>query len=88
VGGAIVRFLVPPEGVLEEVEGVEEAHAVEGVHDVRVYREPGHVFGPFLRGADRAGAVLATGDSREEALERADRAAGLIRFRVGAESLV
>ena len=88
VGGAIVRFLVPPEGVLEEVEGVEEARAVESVHDVRIYREPGHAFGPFLRGADRAGAVLATGDSREEALQRADEAARLIRFRVGAESLV
>ena len=88
VGGAVVRFLVPPEGVLQEVEGAEEARAVEGVHDVRIYREPGHVFGPFLRGADRAGAVLATGDSREEALERADTAARLIRFKVGAESLV
>jgi biotin carboxylase len=88
VGGAVVRFLVPPEGVLEEVEGVEEARAVEGVHDVRIYREPGHVFGPFLRGADRAGAVLATGESREEALARADEAAGFIRFTVGAESLV
>jgi biotin carboxylase len=88
VGGAVVRFLVPPEGVLQEVEGVEEARAVEGVHDVRIYREPGHVFGPFLRGADRAGAVLATGESREEALERADEAVRLIRFKVGAESLV
>ena len=88
VGGAIARFLVPPEGVLQEVEGVDEARAVEGVHDVRIYREPGHVFGPFRRGADRAGAVLATGDSRDEALERADEAARLIRFKVGAESLV
>jgi biotin carboxylase len=87
IGGALVRFLVPPEGVLEEVEGVEAARSVEGVHDVRIYREPGHVFGPFLRGADRAGAVLATGDSREEALARADEAAGHIRFKVGAESL-
>jgi biotin carboxylase len=88
VGGAVVRFLVPPEGVLQEVEGADEARAVEGVQDVRIYREPGHVFGPFRRGADRAGAVLATGDSREEALERADEAARLIRFKVGAESLV
>ena len=55
---------------------------------MRIYREPGHVFGPFLRGADRAGAVLATGASREEALERADEATRLIRFKVGAESLV
>jgi biotin carboxylase len=88
VGGALVRFLVPPEGVLEEVEGAEEARAVEGVQDVRIYREPGHVFGPFRRGADRAGAVLVVGESREEALKRADEAARLIRFKVGAESLV
>jgi biotin carboxylase len=88
VGGAIVRFLVPPEGVLEEVEGADEARALEGVEDVRIYREPGHVFGPFRRGADRAGAVLAIGDSRDEALERSDEASRLIRFKVGAKSLV
>ena len=87
VGGAVVRFLVPPEGVLEEVEGADEARAVEGVKDVRIYREPGHVFGPFRRGADRAGAVLAVGDSREDALERADEVAALIRFSVGAGTL-
>jgi len=88
VGAALVRFLVPPEGVLQEVEGLDEARAVEGVQEVRIYREPGHVFGPFLRGNDRAGAVLATGAGREEALERAEEAARLIRFKVGAESLV
>jgi biotin carboxylase len=88
VGCAIVRFLVPPEGTLEGVEGVEDARAVEGVEDVRIYREPGHVFSPFRRGADRAGAVLALGDTRADALERADEAARLIRFKVGAESLV
>jgi len=81
VGGAVVRFLVPPEGVLEEVEGADEARGIVGVQDVRIYREPGHVFGPFRRGADRAGAVLAIGDSREQALSRADEAADLIRFR-------
>lgn len=88
VGGAVVRFLVPPEGVLQEVAGTDGARAVDGIEDVRIYREPGHAFGPFLRGADRAGAVLAVGDSREEALERADRAAALIRFQVsGARAL-
>jgi biotin carboxylase len=88
VGGAVVRFLVPPEGVLQEVQGIEEARAVQGIEEVRIYREAGHVFGPFRRGADRAGAVLAVGDSRDEALERADRAASLIRFQVsGARAL-
>ena len=41
VGGACVRFLVPPEGVLRAVEGLDEAAAVDGVLDVGIYREPG-----------------------------------------------
>jgi biotin carboxylase len=80
-GGACVVFLVPPEGTLVAVEGVEEALAAEGVADVRIYREPGHVFGPFRHGADRAGAVLATGASRDDALARARAAADALRFR-------
>ena len=79
-GGACVLFLVAPKGTLREVEGREAAHGVDGVVDVRLYREPGHTFGPLLRGADRAGAVIAVGDSREQALERARTAADEIRF--------
>ncbi len=63
-----------------------DAEAVEGVEWVRIYRRPGHVFGPLRRGADRAGAVLATGPSREEALARARRAADAVRFRVDADA--
>ena len=42
-----------------------------GVEWVRTYRQPGWRFGPLLRGADRAGAVLATGADRAEAVSRA-----------------
>jgi biotin carboxylase len=88
-GGACVRFLVPPEGVLQETEGLEEALAVDGVVDAGVYRVPGYRFGPFRRGADRAGFVLARGESRDDALDRADRAAQRIRFLTAdAEALV
>ena len=78
--GACVRFLVAPEGELVRVDGMEEAQALDGVAWVRVYREPGHTFGPLLRGADRAGAILATGADREDALARARAAAELVRF--------
>jgi hypothetical protein len=40
------------------------------------------VFGPLRRGADRAGAVIAVGDSRDDALARADEAVRAIRFDV------
>lgn len=77
VGGAITKFLVAPPGVLERVDVPDD---LEGVHRVRIYRAPGYVFTPLRRGADRAGALLATGDSRGEALSRANAAADRIRF--------
>ncbi len=58
VGGATTRFLIAPPGRLERVEVPD---GLEGVERVRIYREPGYVFGPLRRGADRAGAVLAVG---------------------------
>jgi len=80
LGAGCVRFLVAPPGLLGSVEGIDEARALDGVVDVRLYRESGYVFGPLRRGTDRAGAVLAVGESRGEALARADRAAERIRF--------
>ena len=89
VGGASVRFFVSPPGVLEAVEGVEKAERSTGVVWIRRYREPGHAFGELRRGADRAGAVLAIGATRDEARTRAGRAAERIRFvTADAEALV
>jgi biotin carboxylase len=74
-GGACVRFLVPPEGTLRAVVGLDEARGLPGIELAYVYREPGFVFGPLRGGADRAGAILAVGANREDALERAAAAA-------------
>jgi len=80
VGGACVRFLVAPPGELHEVRGVEEAYEIDGVRGIRIYRKPGHVFRELRRASDRAGAILATGDTREDALDAAEEAAERIRF--------
>ena len=65
-GAACVLFLTGA-GVAE---GLDEAASVDGVEWARVYG-----------GSDRAGAVLATGESRDQALERATQAAEYVRFR-------
>jgi len=82
VGGACTRFLVAPRGVLEAVDGIAEAEAAPGVLDVRIYRQPGHRFGPLRTGPDRAGAIIATGATRDGALANADAAAERVVFRV------
>src|SRR5207237_6391253 len=80
VGGACIKFLVASSGRLRAVEGLEKAFALPGIVGIRIYRRTGHVFEPLRRGSDRAGAILAVGDSAEEALERAEAASSLIRF--------
>ena len=80
IGGACVLFLVAQSGVLRTVEGLEDAASRPGVRWVRSYRQPGWRFEPLRRGADRAGAVLAVGDSRDDAIDRAQRSAAAIRF--------
>jgi biotin carboxylase len=79
-GGGCIRFLVAPPGELRRVSGLEEAYALDGIKGIRVYRKRGHRFGAFVRGSDRAGAILAVSESRDEALRQADRAAELVRF--------
>jgi biotin carboxylase len=83
VEAACVRFLVAPAGQLQEVRGLEEAYELEGVRGIRIYRKPGHVFRELRRASDRAGAVLATGETPADALLQADRAAARIRFVTG-----
>jgi biotin carboxylase len=77
IGGAATRFLLAPPGVLESVE---VPQGLKGVVSIRIYHEPGHVFGPLRQASDRAGAVLAAGATREEALARVEAAVERIRF--------
>jgi hypothetical protein len=65
------------------VSGTADAEAAHGVEYVRIYRRPGDRIEPLRHGADRAGALLALGESREQALDRAEHAASLIRFETG-----
>ncbi len=79
-GGACVRFFVSEPGVLQTIAGLGEARALDGVLWVRTYPDPGAELGPLRRGSDRVGAALAVGATREEAVERAGRAAETVRF--------
>jgi len=67
----VVEFLRAPEGQLEAAEGPECA---------RFYHPTGHTYGPLRIATDRAGYVLCTGASREEALASARNAVAQVRF--------
>ena len=79
-GGACVRFLVPPEGELAGVEGLDEARAAEGVVDARVYR--GRASSSAASCADPTAPASSSQwvVARRCPRERAGRAADSIRF--------
>ena len=53
-----------------------------------MYRKPGHVFRELRRASDRAGAILATGDTRADAVAAARQAATRIDFVTAAVEVV
>ena len=71
-----------PARALRRVEGLEEARALPGVLAYS-YRAPGDTIEPLRVGADRAGFVLAAGETRAEAEAAAREAEATIRFLVG-----
>ena len=69
----VIRFLRAPEGTLASADGPSGA---------TFYHSPGHVYGPLRVATDRAGYVLETAPTLQEALERARTATEAVTFEV------
>jgi biotin carboxylase len=81
VGGAAVRFLTAPAGIVQEVTGVQTAEQAPGVHVVKVPMKPGDTVHSLASSWDRAGYVLARGDSPQQAEANARAAADAVHVR-------
>jgi biotin carboxylase len=78
--GGCYKFLSAPQGIVERIEGVEEARAMAGVVDCGVVIKPGQCGGPVSHDNARHGHVCAIGSDRDEAHASAGTAAGRISF--------
>lgn len=79
-GGGCVRFLTTPPGRVQSIQGQSEAMASPGVRSVATFFHEGQPIPPLQNGAARAGYLIALGDNRAEAIDRAEHAAKLVRF--------
>lgn len=84
---AAIRYVSPQAfGTLERVEGIEVARASPGVQDLGVLKKPGTELGEVFDSSSRAAAVIATGETPDEAMGRAVEATKAIRFVVSCAS--
>jgi biotin carboxylase len=78
--GACYKFFAPPPGVFQEAIGVSEAGKLPGILDFGFHMKPGTVVSAIAGDADRPGYAVAAGNTREQAIENADRAISSIRY--------
>lgn len=78
--GVAIRYLFPPPGRVEAIEGVLPFVDVPWVHRMGFFVEKGEILYPIADHAKRAGLVITTGDTREEAVARAEHVIGRIRM--------
>ena len=77
---AAIVFLAPQQGQLRSINGVEQAKSVKGIKEVLLYVREGDIIGPIRDSLDRAGFVIACGETPNIAYDRAKMASELIQF--------
>jgi biotin carboxylase len=78
--GVAIRFLTPPPGVVQEIRGLDEVRRAEGLVELQVEVGEGDRVHPVKMSHDRAGHVIASGASVEEAIRRCEDMARMVHI--------
>ncbi len=79
--GVAIRYFFPPPGRVTAIEGADAFADLPWVHRLGFFVEPGEVVQPITDHTKRAGFVITTGATREEAVDRARAVVASIRIR-------
>jgi biotin carboxylase len=82
---SVERAVIPGSGTVTAIEGVGDALSVEGVRNVFVTCGIGETVHVPTSNVEKCGNVIAVGDTREEALGRANEGVQRVRIRLGHE---
>ncbi|MBD0370362.1 MAG: ATP-grasp domain-containing protein [Pyrinomonadaceae bacterium] len=78
--GCVYRFITPRPGTIRKISGLEEVKTWENILDCELLVGVGDTVREVEQGGDRAGFIIAGGETRPQAIELADRAESHIRF--------
>jgi len=82
---SVERAIIPGSGIVQAIEGIEEAMSVTGVKNVFVTCEVGETVHIPTSNVEKCGNVIAVGATREEALNAANLGVKAVRIRLGTE---
>lgn len=81
--GSAIRFFDAPNGIITDIEGVEEAKNVAGVQEISFTKNLGDEVTEIHSSLDRCGFVIAQCDSANDAIEVCEKAKKEIQITVG-----
>ncbi|MGI2259528.1 ATP-grasp domain-containing protein [Shewanella sp. GXUN23E] len=76
-----IRYLDLPCGVVDSIEGMADANAAPGVELLKLFITPGSQVQSLSNHTQRSGFAIAVGDSKQQAITRANDALALIRVK-------
>ncbi len=78
----VLRFLLYEPGIVESIEGVEEATSIDGVEHLVMYIKPGDELAPPVMDTQRHGCLISVADTLEEAQKIAESAENRLNIRL------
>ena len=79
--GVSQRYLFTSPGKVVSINNVDEAKSLPGIQKVEIFVEEGDIVLPVTDHTKRTGMVIAVGENREEAIERAVKAVNMIEIK-------
>lgn len=78
--GAAIRFISSEEGKIIELNGIEEARRIDGIHEISVYKKVGDEVSRLESSNDRIGHIIASAETVKEAIDICECASELIKI--------
>jgi biotin carboxylase len=78
--GVAIRYFFPPPGRVTSIDGADAFRGVPWVHRLGFFVQPGEVVQPTTDHTKRAGFVITTGATRDEAVARARSVVDAVRI--------
>ena len=80
--GAVFRFLSAPKGRISDIRNYQEAGLIEGVAELKIFKNIGETVGDVSMDNERLGFMVTLGENRKEALKMADEAEALLEIKI------
>ena len=85
---SVEKAFIPGTGIIESIDGVENAKNVEGVKEIFIKTKPGDILVTPTNNLEKAGNIITVGNTRDEAIAIANKAMSYVHFKLTDEKSI